>query len=514
MIELVESKEVIVTVFSSALIGCLATIEMLFSVFYVINYFVVPMRRHCSRFIMLLLSVLFMLFTMAVVSPLFLHGFNGKPLLVQQVVLVLLSLLLAQETALGLFIISSRATKFAMRSSSIIGVTELLSIIAMWLCSPYFTIPFFAGIAVIGCFILFYGVFIVKNREKNAFIFILLGVSVLLSAFPYILLAAGLFPLSFESHLFILVGQILLFSCFFIFILVGNPSLAPEEPYLSDYVDRVSIALTRFIPKEFLQILDKPSVVDLQLGDHVKQEMTIFFSDIRQFTNLSEVLTPEESFKFINSYLARIVPAITNHGGFVDKYMGDAIMALFPDEKGPDAAVRSAIDMQRVILEYNIHRAKCNYRPLSMGIGLHTGPLMLGVVGVQDRMQNTVISDAVNLASRLESITKVFNISIAISDETFKSLKDPGAYMYRFIGKVRVKGKEDPVSVFEIYDGLDPQLLEHKMKANSFFEQGMMSYYQKDFNDAMYQFRKVLEIIPEDGAAIFYLDNCMMKVRA
>ena len=129
-------------------------------------------------------------------------------------------------------------------------------------------------------------------------------------------------------------------------------------------------------------------------------------------------------------------------------------------------------------------------------------------------MQNTVISDAVNLASRLESITKVFNISIAISDETFKSLKDPGAYMYRFIGKVRVKGKEAPVSVFEIFDGLDPLLLERKMKANNFFEQGMMSYYRKDFTDAMYQFRKVLEIMPEDGAAIFYLDNCMLKVQA
>ncbi len=288
----------------------------------------------------------------------------------------------------------------------------------------------------------------------------------------------------------------------------------PDTPILSDYVDKVSLALTRFIPKEFLAILNKQTVVDLSLGDHVKRDMTIFFSDIRQFTNLSEGLTPEESFKFINSYLSRIVPVITDHGGFVDKYMGDAIMALYPDGGGADGAVRTAIAMQSKIVEYNSHRANCGYRPLSMGIGLHTGTLMLGVVGVADRMQNTVISDAVNLASRLESITKVFNISMAISEETFKSLEDPGAYMYRFIGKVRVKGKSDPVSVFEIFDGIDPEILERKMRANIFFEQGMLSYYQKDFPGAMFNFKKVLEILPEDGASAFYLDNCMLKVRA
>lgn len=509
-----KSQEVVVTFFSSALIGCLGTIEILFSALYVGAFFVFRKKTRGTRFLILFLSVMFLLFALLVISPLVLLLGNQQLPILQKLVQGLLSLLLAQETGLALFFVLSTTTKPAVRSSFMIGFTELGAIVAIGLFSSHFIIPFFAGIAFLGLFVLFYGIFIIKQHQKKAFIVLLLGFSILLSALPYILQLEGLLPFSFESYLLILVGHMLLFAYFFVFILFWNPPSVAEEPYLSDYVDRVSIALTRFIPREFLQILNKSSVVDLQLGDHVKREMTIFFSDIRQFTNLSEDLTPEESFKFINSYLARIVPAITNHGGFVDKYMGDAIMALFPNEEGPDAAVRSAIDMQRIILEYNTHRAKCNYRPLSMGIGLHTGPLMLGVVGVQDRMQNTVISDAVNLASRLESITKVFNISIAISDETFKSLKDPGAYMYRFIGKVRVKGKEDPVSVFEIFDGLDPQLLERKMKANSIFEQGMMSYYRKDFTDAMYQFRKVLEIIPEDGAAIFYLDNCMMKVRA
>jgi Adenylate cyclase, family 3 (some proteins contain HAMP domain) len=280
---------------------------------------------------------------------------------------------------------------------------------------------------------------------------------------------------------------------------------------LSDYVDSVSRTVKSFIPMEFLEHLDKTDVIDLRLGDHAKKEMTIFFSDIRSFTELSEGLTVEENFAFINSYLARVVPIIKENGGFVDKYMGDGIMALFPSPHGPDEAIRAAIAMQTRMVEYNGHRAKMGYRPISIGVGVHTGDLMLGVVGVTDRMENTVISDAVNLGSRLQSITKAFNIGLAISEQAFKELEDPGSYKYRFIGKVKVKGKAAPVSVFEIFDGIAPELFERKMKANMFFEQGMLSYYQKDFAGAMYHFKHVLEIIPEDGASGFYLDNCMSK---
>jgi two-component system sensor histidine kinase ChiS len=272
--------------------------------------------------------------------------------------------------------------------------------------------------------------------------------------------------------------------------------------------------LAPFVPREFLTILNKDSVSELKLGDHTEQEMTIFFSDIRRFTDLSEQLTPKESFAFINSYLSRIVPEIIKNDGFVDKYIGDAILALFPQANGADMAVRTAISIQARVQEYNLHRANCGYRPLSMGIGLHTGTLMVGVVGVKDRMQNTVISDAVNLASRLESITKVFGVSLAISEETFKKLSDPGSYKYRFIGKVRVKGKSAPVSVFEIFDGIDPVLQERKIKANMFFEEGMFHYYQKSYSEALMDFRKVREILPNDGASAFYMDACLSKIKA
>jgi two-component system sensor histidine kinase ChiS len=289
---------------------------------------------------------------------------------------------------------------------------------------------------------------------------------------------------------------------------------APEDTALDAYVSKVGIAIKRFIPTEFLQHLEKADFFDLKLGDHVKKDMTIFFSDIRAFTEMSERLTPEESFAFINSYLSRVVPIINDHGGFVDKYMGDGIMALFADHGGADQAVESAVEMQIKMVEYNGHRAKVNYRPISMGIGIHTGQLMLGVVGVSDRMEGTVISDAVNLSSRLQSIAKAFNIPLVISERTFMQLEDPGKYKYRFIGKVRVKGKDAPVSVFEIFDGLPEELFERKMKSNTFFEQGMLAYYQKDYSQGVFYFKRALETVPDDGASRFYLETCLRKAMA
>ena len=267
-----------------------------------------------------------------------------------------------------------------------------------------------------------------------------------------------------------------------------------------------------FVPKEFLQLLKKDTVMDLKLGDHLEQEMTIFFSDIRQFTELFESLSPAESFKFINSYLTRIVPVIERYGGFVDKYIGDAILALFPQSNGADMAVQAAIGIQKQMLEYNGHRAKVGYRPIDVGIGIHTGVLMLGVVGVHNRMQNTVISDAVNLASRVEGLTKAFGVSMAISGQTFQKLDHPEAYMFRYLGNVKVKGKGEPTRVYEILDGINETIMEKKMKTNMFFEQGLFNFVTKRYGDALEQFDKVLEILPDDKAAVIYREHCMVKL--
>jgi two-component system sensor histidine kinase ChiS len=271
--------------------------------------------------------------------------------------------------------------------------------------------------------------------------------------------------------------------------------------------------INSFIPAEFLRLLKKKSVEDLNLGDYHKQEMTIFFSDIRGFTALVENLSPEDSFKFINSYLTRVVPVIEQYGGFVDKYIGDAVMALFPQPDGADMAVQASIDIQKRLHDYNLHRTKLGYRPLEIGVGIHTGMLVLGVIGVHNRMQNTVISDAVNLASRIEGLTKAFGISMAISGETFRKLEHPDNYMFRYLGNVKVKGKSKATCVYEILNGIDKTVIERKMRTNRFFEQGLFSLVQKKYTDARENFTKVLEIIPDDLASSIYLDHCRERIK-
>jgi len=271
--------------------------------------------------------------------------------------------------------------------------------------------------------------------------------------------------------------------------------------------------MNSFVPNEFLRLMGKRSIMDLKLGDHLKREMTVFFSDIRQFTEIFESISPEEGFKFINSYFTRVVPIITRYGGFVDKYMGDAIMAIFPQSNGADMALRASVEIQKQLKEYNKHRANRGYRSLNIGIGLHTGPIILGVVGTHNRMQNTVISDAVNLASRIEGLTKIFGVAMAISGQTFRKLEHPEKYMFRYLGNVRVKGKAAPTSVYEILNGIDDDLMEKKMRTSRSFEQGLFCFAQKKYNDALDNFSRVLSIVPEDRASAVYSERCHAQLK-
>ncbi len=211
---------------------------------------------------------------------------------------------------------------------------------------------------------------------------------------------------------------------------------------------RMTESFARFVPKEFLKFLKRESIVDVQLGDQVVQRMAILFSDIRSFTAISETMTPQENIDFINAYLLDVSPVIRAHGGFIDKFIGDAIMALFPER--PDDAAAAALDMRRALGEFNARRAAEGKVPVSIGIGIHYGDLMLGTVGEAGRLDTTVIADAVNIASRLEGLTKKVGADIVISRDVCDNLRDPGCYAIERIGRVRVKGKLKPVEIFRL----------------------------------------------------------------
>jgi adenylate cyclase len=271
-------------------------------------------------------------------------------------------------------------------------------------------------------------------------------------------------------------------------------------------------AFSRFVPRQFLQLLDKKSIVDVQLGDSVQQEMSVLFSDIRSFTTLSESMTPQENFNFINAYLSRMEPAIIENQGFIDKYIGDAIMALFSGEA--DNALKAGIAMLQHLSNYNQHRIKSGYMPIRIGIGINTGSLMLGTVGGQYRMDGTVISDAVNLASRLESLTKEYEVSLLISHHTLARLQNPTQYSIRLIEKLKVKGKSKAVAIFEVLDGEPPNVREAKLATKTRFEEGLLLYYSHSFRDAAQRFQDVLSLNPKDKIAQIYIKRCKQQITA
>lgn len=283
-----------------------------------------------------------------------------------------------------------------------------------------------------------------------------------------------------------------------------NELLARIQTHLK--LSNLNSAYGRFVPHQFLQLLNKESILDVELGDHVQKEISVLFADIRDFTALSEKMPPEETFKFINAYLSRMEPAIVENNGFIDKYIGDAIMALFSGSA--DDAVKAGISIQHRLAEYNQYRLQKGYEPINIGIGINTGSLMLGTVGGKNRMDGTVISDTVNLAARLESLTKNYDVALLISHLTLSRLQNPTKYSIRFIDKVIVKGKSKAVAIFEVLDGDEPKIKEAKLATKSMFEEGVFLYHQDSIQAAAQQFKDVLTINPKDTVAQIYLNRC------
>jgi adenylate cyclase len=269
---------------------------------------------------------------------------------------------------------------------------------------------------------------------------------------------------------------------------------------------KITNATSRFVPNQFLSFLGCDSIVDVKLGEAVELEMSILFSDIRDFTTLSEQMTPQENFRFINSYLSCMEPLIVENRGFIDKYIGDAIMALFSE--GADNAVKAGIAMLHTLAEYNRHRATAGEVPIQIGVGINTGSLILGTVGGQNRMDGTVIGDAVNLAARIESLTKNYGVPLLITQQTFDRLTNPADYAIRVIDRVQVKGKLEWVIVYEVFDADLPEVKAGKLANQQMFAEALSFYNTQSFGEAATLFADCLHQNSEDKVAQIYLDRC------
>ncbi len=279
-----------------------------------------------------------------------------------------------------------------------------------------------------------------------------------------------------------------------------------ENALSYEKIEKKNTAFKRFVPNEFLRFLNKIEIEEIDLGDTSEAELSVLFTDIRSFTDLSEKMTPEENFKFLNNYLRFIGPVIDRNDGFIDKYIGDAIMALFGGNRatGAQEAVTAAVNMQETIKEYNRYRRSSGYDPITIGIGINTGKMILGTIGFETRMDSTVIGDSVNLASRLEGLTKKYAIPIAISKFTLNALTDPEKFMVREIDTVQVKGKQQPVTVYEVFDNNEADIREMKRRTLGRYNEGIALFRRGAWRESHGVFRELARKLPTDRVVEIY----------
>ena len=256
--------------------------------------------------------------------------------------------------------------------------------------------------------------------------------------------------------------------------------------------DRTEKFYYKFVPEKFREYLGKKRFTDLSLGDASSRELTVLFCDIRSFSINSEIMTAKENFAFVNTIYGKAGPIIREHNGFVDKYIGDAVMALF--EKADDA-VACGIDLYKAIVLNPVTAQELKVSDINIGIGIHTGMAMIGIVGETERLSGTVISDTVNLSSRLESLTKQYKTAILVSKDTIDRLSSPEDLSLRYLGMIQVAGVNEVKGVYEVLDCLKEDIKRVRSANSTNFREALRLFQLGRRDDAI----KALETLVSEG---------------
>lgn len=282
----------------------------------------------------------------------------------------------------------------------------------------------------------------------------------------------------------------------------------------ADEAMRFNQTFRKFVPKQFVDHFAKHGSSSLELGRADEDELAILFCDIRGFTSLSELMKPQELMNFLNSYFLRMNDPIHQNGGFIDKFIGDAIMALFDRPTGNNSdkaqdAIRAALDLRYAISFYNQHRSNSNYPPINIGIGVHFGPVIIGTVGSTDRMDTTVIGDSVNIAYRLEALAPIYHTDIVVSATALKVANARQHFKYRVLDWVRVKGRKAPIEIYEVFDHLPTEMQSLKLKNSRLIEQGLECRLKQQWTQALVFFEQALAINPQDLLVHHHIQHCL-----
>lgn len=289
-------------------------------------------------------------------------------------------------------------------------------------------------------------------------------------------------------------------------LLAGQMAISLQNAKLFDETRAVERANARFVPYQFLEALRRTRIVDVRLGDHVRREFSIFFSDIRGFTRIVERLNPDALLAFVNEYLAAAEPEITGARGFVDTYLGDGIMAIFGE--GADSAVAGAIGMQRALARHNEVLVSRGEAPLRTGIGINTGVVTLATIGGQNALKCSVLGDPVNLASRIEGLTKRYGAGVLVSEHTHARLVDRDRWAMRRVARVQVVGKTLPVAIYEVLDAEPEPLRTQKLETRAWFEEALDLYEARRTREALERFEACVAVAKDDVAPALFAATC------
>jgi len=270
-------------------------------------------------------------------------------------------------------------------------------------------------------------------------------------------------------------------------------------------------ATGKFVPYEFIRSLGHNLITDVKLGDQVEKIVTVLFSDIRDYTTFSEKMTPEANFQFVCAFNERMGPCIRKHNGFINQYLGDAIMAIFPGNAAE--ALLAAIDMQKEVAKLNMIRESNDELPIKIGVGMHTGPLIMGITGDADRMDATTISDTVNTASRLESLTKHYRASIILSDACAQQINEKEKFHLRYLGLVQLKGKNQSLHIHECFSDNSIDEIYKKQSTLLSFKEGISQYLNSSFDSAAKTFGSIIQLHPEDETAVFFMNTVQKQLQ-
>jgi class 3 adenylate cyclase len=270
----------------------------------------------------------------------------------------------------------------------------------------------------------------------------------------------------------------------------------------TEFEQNLNQAMAKFVPMKFINALGKDKITDVNLGDQIEKEVSVVFTDIRGFTSISEKITPKENFKLVKDYSEVMGPIILKNNGFINQYMGDGIMAIF--DGNPEDALKACIEMQDAAEKFSKEQT-ITESEIRVGMGMHTGNLVLGIIGDENRRDAALISDTVNSAARMESSTKTYGARIILSEKSVRKLINPDQFNLRFIGEFQAKGKEEAIKLYECYNADTSELKAKKARTQPIFDQALKHFIEGSYDKSIVEYQKVIEMNPADTTAIMYL---------